>query len=107
MPENRPDPRTSLIQSLSLLFEKNSVRRMVLSKPQDKTVVRGELRPTSIKGETVLQISRQMKDGKALHQNIPVSECNAVSKCCLLISGSGISSPKQGKHRCLSIPKAA
>lgn len=74
MPDNRPDPKTSLIQSLCTLFEKNAVRRMVLSKPQDKTVTRGELRPTSIKGENVLQITRQMKDGKALHQNIPVSE---------------------------------
>lgn len=77
MPDNKPDSKSVLTESLSKLFEKNAVRRMILSKPQDKSVVRGELRPTSIRGEVFLQIVRQMKDGKALHQNIPVAESTA------------------------------
>lgn len=74
MPEQTKDSKALLTESLRRLFEKNALRRMVLSKPQDKTVVRGELRPAQIRGQTFLQLTCQKKDGKALHQNIPVSE---------------------------------
>ena len=74
MPEMKIDPKEKTLQLLCQLLEKNTVSRIILSKPQDKTVVRGEVKPVKLKGQTFLQLTRQMKDGKALHQNIALDQ---------------------------------
>ncbi len=48
----------------------HALRKIVFSKPADPTVVKSEAIPVLLKGETVMQITRYLTDGKALHENV-------------------------------------
>lgn len=47
-----------------------ALRKVVFSKPADPTLVRGEAVPVTVRGERVMQISRYLADGKAMHENL-------------------------------------
>ncbi|MBO5883580.1 MAG: SAM-dependent methyltransferase [Clostridia bacterium] len=61
-----------------LSAERSVLKKAVLSKPQDKSVIKTTVSPKLIKDEVNLQAESFMKDGKALHKNIPVKD-NALS----------------------------
>ena len=48
----------------------SALRKVVFSKPNDADTVKAEAIPVNLRGEVVMQISRYMKDGKALHENV-------------------------------------
>ncbi len=52
----------------------STLKKLVLSRPSDKSILRTEGRLITVKGETVLQTETFMKDGKALHKNVPAGE---------------------------------
>ncbi|MBO5273365.1 MAG: SAM-dependent methyltransferase [Clostridia bacterium] len=54
-----------------------SLKKLILSKPQDKSVLKTTGRLLTIGGETVLQLESFMRDGKALHRNIKAAEAAA------------------------------
>lgn len=53
-----------------LSTEKSVLKKAVLSKPQDKSIIKTVVSPKLIKNEVHLQAESFMKDGKALHRNI-------------------------------------
>ena len=57
-----------------LSAEKSALKKAVLSKPQDKNIIKTSLSPKLIKGELHLQAESFMKDGKALHKNLSTKD---------------------------------
>lgn len=47
-----------------------ALRKIVFSKPADPMLVKAEAIPVLLKGEKVMQITRYLTDGKALHENV-------------------------------------
>ncbi|MBQ8383495.1 MAG: SAM-dependent methyltransferase [Clostridia bacterium] len=50
-----------------------ALRKIVFSKPADSTLVKAEAIPVLLKGEKVMQITRYLADGKALHENVAMN----------------------------------
>ncbi len=66
---------------VSLAFDAAAVgalRKLVFSNPRAKDGSRVSARLCLLRGETVLATEKQTADGKALHNNIPLSEAEAV-----------------------------
>lgn len=59
---------------LSQVIENQSLTKLTLSKPTDKTVLRATGRLTQIKGELYVTLERFYTDGKARHENIPAQQ---------------------------------
>ncbi len=59
---------------LSQVIENQSLTKLTLSKPTDKTVLRATGRLTQIKGELYVTLERFYTDGKARHENIPAAQ---------------------------------
>lgn len=62
-----------LMQSLDAAISGATLKKLVLSRPSDKTVIRTEGRIYSKEG-IFLQLETHKTDGKALHKNLPASE---------------------------------
>ncbi|MBQ7727083.1 MAG: SAM-dependent methyltransferase [Clostridia bacterium] len=65
---------SSLLSLIELATQKSRLRKAVLSKPLDPSLIRSVLTPKQVKGQTVWQIEHFHKDNKATHVNIPLSE---------------------------------
>lgn len=63
-----------LVELIALAAEKQSLKKAVFSKPQDKTIVRMVITLRNIGGQNTLQAEYFHKDNKATHKNIPLSE---------------------------------
>ena len=59
---------------LSQVIENQSLTKLTLSKPTDKTVLRATGRLTQIKGELYVTLERFYTAGKARHENIPAQQ---------------------------------
>ena len=59
---------------LSQVIENQSLTKLTLSKPTDKTVLRATGRLPQIKGELYVTLERFYTDGKARHENIPAQQ---------------------------------
>ena len=59
---------------LAQVIENQSLTKLTLSKPTDKTVLRATGRLTQIKGELYVTLERFYTDGKARHENIPAQQ---------------------------------
>lgn len=68
------EPREKLIGMLKQVLEGNTLKKAILSRPADKSILRAEARLFEKKGHTLLQIETFLADGKALHRNLAVSE---------------------------------
>ena len=68
------DGREIIIAALEKACAKKTLKKAVLSMPANKSVKRAQCRLTEIAGGLCVQIETFMTDGKALHENIPVSE---------------------------------
>ena len=55
-------------------IEKGALRKAVLSKPTDKTLIKAVLSPINLSGESCAQLELFHKDNKATHKNFRLSE---------------------------------
>ncbi len=67
------DPKEKLISSLNTSLNGGTLKKLVLSRPSDKKILRTEGRLYNKEG-FVLQLASYLSDGKVLHTNIPASE---------------------------------
>ncbi len=67
------DPKEKLISSLNTALNGGTLKKLVLSRPSDKKILRTEGRIYNKDG-FVLQLASYLSDGKVLHTNIPASE---------------------------------
>ncbi len=59
---------------LNSVIKNSTLKKIVFSKPKDKAVLRAEGRIIIIKEEKVFQLETFLRDGKALHKNLPLNE---------------------------------
>ncbi len=67
------EPKEKLLTSLNTAINGTTLKKLVLSRPSDKTVVRTEGRIYNKDG-IFLQLETHKADGKVLHTNVPASE---------------------------------
>lgn len=79
-------PAALLLDLLLLAHEKGSLKKAVLSKPTDPSVLRTTVTPRLIGGRNLLQAESLMKDNKALHQNVDAGQLDTLAE---LLSGYG------------------
>ncbi len=58
---------------LSAAISEKTLKKITLSKPADKKIIRSECRPIVIKYLPHIQVETFLSDGKAIHENIPES----------------------------------
>ncbi len=68
------EPIEALHRMLSDVFENRTLKKLILSRPSDKSILRTEGHLFEKKGEAFLQLETFTSDGKALHRNIAVAE---------------------------------
>lgn len=71
------DNKDRLYAILSDVFQSSTLKKAVLSRPQDSTLLRAEGRTVLLKEVPHLQIETFTASGKALHRNFPLSEAPA------------------------------
>ncbi len=70
---------TELLELILLAAEKEAIKKVTLSKPTDKTVANTVIRPKIIGGKKMLQAETFLKDNKAIHKNMDISDREALS----------------------------
>lgn len=65
------EQKDRLLQSLASAIDGRSLKKLVLSRPTDKNVIRTEGKLIELKGELHLQLETFTADGKAYHENLP------------------------------------
>jgi len=68
------EPMEKLRAWLTSAIENKTLKKLILSRPADKAVLRTEGRLFEKKGEILLQLETFTADGKALHRNLPLGE---------------------------------
>ena len=68
------EPLDNLRRIVTGAIENKTLKKLILSRPADKSVLRTEGRLFDKKGELLLQLETFTADGKALHRNLPLSE---------------------------------
>ncbi len=63
-----------LTELIILAAEKQALKKVVFSKPQDKTITKTVMTLRNIGGQNILQAEYFHKDNKATHKNIPLTE---------------------------------
>ncbi len=71
---NKMSPDDALVSLISLTAEKNILKKAVFSKPTDKDIVRMVATLKIIGKKQMLQAEYFMRDNKAIHKNIDLSE---------------------------------
>lgn len=71
-------PDRALCELIALATDKGVLKRVALSLPEDKALLRATLTPRSIGGKTVLQLESFYTDNKARHQNIAPNDTEAL-----------------------------
>ena len=74
MEQNTFSPRAELIQVIALAAERGALKKVTLSKPLDKTVVRAVLSVKRIGDKRMLQQETFLADNKAVHKNISLDD---------------------------------
>lgn len=79
--------RAELIDLIKASFEASALKKVVLSKCEDKERKRLTVRPCTHKGKLLFAFEEQMSDGKALHRNLSYEEAIVALKEALLYYG--------------------
>ena len=74
MSENTKNTRTKLTELILLAAEKQSLKKAVFSKSEDKTIVKMVMTLRNIGGQNILQAEYFHKDNKATHKNISLAD---------------------------------
>ncbi len=85
MPQEIKFPSASAL--LLLAARKGALKKAVLSRPSDKTLVKTVLSPALIGGSPCLQAESFHADNKVTHKNIPTAEPSAADALDALLSG--------------------
>ena len=70
------EPLIKLKASLDTVIAGTTLKKLVLSRSSDKSILRTEGRLTNIKGNNVLQLETFTSDGKAYHKNLSLDEAS-------------------------------
>ena len=70
-----------LCEVIFLAANKNALKKAVLSKPSDKTIIKAVVSPISLGGSPCLQAEIFHTDNKATHKNFSLSDADAVLIC--------------------------
>ncbi len=73
------NPLTELLALILSAAEKKAVKKITLSKPLDESIVNTVIRQKQIGGKDVLQAESFLKDNKAIHKNIDLSDHEALA----------------------------
>ena len=68
------DNSARLLSMLDRTISSGTLKKITLSKPLDRSVLRAECRGVTIKNSPFIQCETFTSDGKALHKNIPLAE---------------------------------
>ena len=79
MEQNNLSPREELIKIITLAAERGALKKVTLSKPQDKTLLRAVLSVKRIGENRVFQLERFLADNKATHKNFPLDDGETLS----------------------------
>ena len=69
-----PAPAKELSELSVAAAKKNILKKLVFSKPSDKTIIKMVITPKAIGGKGVLQAEYFHKDNKVTHKNIVIDE---------------------------------
>ena len=86
MEQNTSTPMGELIQIITLAAEKGALKKVTLSKPTDKTLIRAVLTVKRIGDRRMFQLERFLADNKATHKNFPLDDEDTLSP---LLEGFG------------------
>lgn len=86
MEQNTSTPMGELIQIITLAAEKGALKKVTLSKPTDKTLLRAVLTVKRIGDRRMFQLERFLADNKATHKNFPLDDEDTLSS---LLEGFG------------------
>ena len=78
MQSNHPSALLELAEIIKKAARRGALKKAVLSKPSDKTVLRAVITQKTISQKRVLQIENFMRDNKALHKNITLEDTEAL-----------------------------
>lgn len=78
------DVDRALCELIALATDRGVLKRVTLSLPTDKALVRATLTPRSIGGKTVLQLESFYSDNKARHQNLAPTDAAALAEVLLV-----------------------
>lgn len=103
------DPTEKLLSALNAALNSGSVRKISFSRYTDKSILRASAHLFDKKGETFLQIERFTSDGKAYHENFPISSAadaviNEFEKCSqlnIMTSADTLEAKKSSKGKLL------
>ena len=79
MEQNTSTPMGELIQIITLAAEKGALKKVTLSKPTDKTLLRAVLTVKRIGDKRMFQLERFLADNKATHKNFPLDDEDTLS----------------------------
>lgn len=68
------DHQARLLSILDRTISSGTLKKITLSKPADRSILRTECRQVTIKNTPFIQCETFTSDGKALHKNIPLTE---------------------------------
>ena len=71
------DYAARLLSILDRTISSGTLKKITLSKPTDRSILRAECRQVTIKNTPFIQCETFTSDGKALHNNIPLTEAAA------------------------------
>lgn len=103
------EPNEKLLAMLNEVITGTTLKKAVLSRPTDKSILRAEARLFEKKGSTLVQIETFLADGKALHRNLSltdaaealVSELGAYRQLNVLTTGGDIEARLSSKGKLL------
>lgn len=79
MEQNNSSPRAELVHIITLAAERGALKKVTLSKPVDKTVVRAVLSVKRIGDRRMLQLETFLADNKAMHKNLPLDSTDELA----------------------------
>lgn len=78
MEQMNASPRGELIKIIILAAERGALKKVTLSKPLDKSVIRAVLSVKRISDKRMLQLETFRADNKAVHRNLPLDDAEAL-----------------------------
>ena len=79
MEQNTSTPMGELIQIITLAAERGALKKVTLSKPTDKTLLRAVLTVKRIGDKRMFQLERFLTDNKATHKNFSLEDKDTLS----------------------------
>ena len=79
MEQNNTAPASELVSVIALAATRGALKKVTLSKPRDKAILRTVLAVKTIGDKRVLQAETFLADNKATHKNIPLDDLDTLA----------------------------